>query len=121
MSKRERWLLYGFIILALLFLFSIPVKVAYPKDPPPAPITKCELQNRPDFALDAKNNKMVPVGPDRWFVWCAELVKAKGKEKFLHPRYLRGDLGGYGYYAQFLDASKAAYDETHPKPVEEKQ
>lgn len=28
MTKREKWLLFGFIILALLFLFSIPLKIA---------------------------------------------------------------------------------------------
>lgn len=115
MTRREKLFLALFIIAALLFLFSIPVKVAYPKDPPPHFITACRVENRPEMALDGHTGKLVPVGPDRWFVWCAETATIKGKEKFLHPRYLRGDLGGYGYYADYLEAVKAAHDETRPK------
>lgn len=34
MSRREKWLLFGFIILALAFLFCIPLKIAYPAEKP---------------------------------------------------------------------------------------
>lgn len=111
MTRKDKIVITVFIILALLFLFSIPIKIAYPQSTQ----KKCSLTNRPEFAMDAKSGKMVPVGVDRWFVVCYNSVTVKGKEKRLHPQYLKGDLGGYGYYAKYEDAAKAAYDFTNPK------
>jgi hypothetical protein len=98
------------VCIGVLFMMGASLTNAAPKPT----IVSCMLQNRPEMALDVKAQRYVQVGPDRWFVICHNEVfnekKIVGK-----PWYLKGDLGGYGYYAKFEDATKAAYDETHPK------
>lgn len=58
MSKREKLFLVLFILMALLFLFSIPVKVAYPQDAREYPQVVFHVDHEAAigrYVLEAKN------------------------------------------------------------------